>query len=272
MSRINESVLGGSKCFLSFPTNEDKSILMFPQENEVKNNCFLNENSVFHYGEKKFINSLLSNENNKKIIEILFNNKTDLQRSFSEKDNKEYIKDEQIEDNNELNEKSTKVEKSIKIDKNEIIYDFVNDFILNYIDWIIQETNKMLKNKGIIHKKFSHPTRKDFSFLFLKQDFLLLTCSEILNYSISKKSQLKNDEIIDRLYKNPEKYKLIILFLEDTLDHSIINFYESDCFKKMKSNDNINKKNQIFSELTDISLLDGYGFIEFINTLKDNKG
>lgn len=266
MSRLNENLFFDLNNTLSFPTNEEKSSFLFPKENDLKSNYILNNSSFYNTTGDKFLNNLCSNE---KMIEIFDDKKIDSQLTLSENS---YQVPTKKNSNKEMNKPIKIIEKTKKIERRDLILDFFNKLMYYFVKWIVEEINKKLKSKGIIHKKILKPSKRQYHLLFEKMDYLSLSCSDIVEYSTEKYNQRKNDEIIERIYKNPEKYKDLIFFIEDSLTNSIINFYDSENFKTFKNEEQNKQQNKIFYEQSDISLLDGYGLIDYIDSLNKNKG
>lgn len=268
MSEISESFLGEICGLFSFPANEEKSLVLFPQGNDLQVNKSLNGTICYPEEKGKKIEKIFSRENKDKIFELLFGEeKNDLDQSEIEGDYQ-----------NKINNYNTfsdsinqfKTEKNNQINRNDSIFDFAKDFLLFYVHWVNKEINKMLRKHGIKNKKLLKITSKYYLFLFNKRDFLSITCKNMIIYSLSKEGKMKNKKIIRRIYEDPEKYKDIILFFEETLEQSLINYYNSDIFKSFKNNNLNKKKNEYFRRQTDISLFDCNGFIRFINSLKEN--
>lgn len=268
MSEISESFLGEICGLFSFPANEEKSLVLFPQGNDLQVNKSLNGTICYPEEKGKKIEKIFSRENKDKIFELLFGEeKNDLDQSEIEGDYQ-----------NKINNYNTfsdsinqfKTEKNNQINRNDSIFEFAKDFLLFYVHWVNKEINKMLRKHGIKNKKLLKITSKYYLFLFNKRDFLSITCKNMIIYSLSKEGKMKNKKIIRRIYEDPEKYKDIILFFEETLEQSLINYYNSDIFKSFKNNNLNKKKNEYFRRQTDISLFDCNGFIRFINSLKEN--
>lgn len=151
---------------------------------------------------------------------------------------------------------------------------YIKYFKSNYLKWFIKIINSKIERiEGNKIKKINKQEFNDFisvSCFERNKKFLKIRCKDILNF-LNKDKKTNINELINKIYKDPEKYKLIIIFLEQTIEESMRDFYESEDFKTFKSNQITLNYENLFAKKNNASFIDKYGYIKYFNSNNKEK-
>ena len=252
-----------------FPIRHNDDFNFKSDELSLSHELFSNEDLNFSY---QNIDSIDLKKNND-FSYLFFNNDNTNEIPFKKNRNNlnnnlinEEVKD--IEENNTIisNKKDNRSDSLLIKFKSSLGKWFINS---------INDKIKILKSNSVIkrsikfyafnYKKFTLKVSYNQNKEWLKdkmKDLLLLGDED---------NQIKNKKSITSLYKKDlVQFKEIKDMLESSYENTIKEFYKSDAFDKFRKNKRVKELNYSFSKIMDISLLEKYGFVEFIEKRKGN--
>ena len=258
-------------------------------EISVNSDKFNRNNNFSNDFEVNFDNSSIRNENDNDISFLLIskNKLFGIEINFNEKiENKYLIKqnrnNENIENNKQIkfilkqeNQKNREDNKKYIMYRKDAYYKHFKAIFAKYLK---NKANK-LKNdcfplydknnfSAVSYKYTGNPKEKD-NFMFLS-----FKIKDLLIYGKNEKIQNRqyNNELIIKFIENNQNkardkimYDELIIFLNDTVENELINFYKNkEELKSINKDSKCQLYDQYFKKETGISLLENNGFIELL--------
>lgn len=236
--------------------NQEEEIIELCADENFKNylevNNIINESNFFKIPQTEEINS----KNNEK------NKNNAINPVGLEPDEKE-IKD------NEKNNFAI-------VDSKYTIENYLRFFKSHFVDWLMKTMRKAyIRAKKEPLKLFYKPDPGKFTLITgisRNKAFLNMKIKDILCiYNPKTKNDKVNKAKMEIIYKDPERNKKVIMYLEQTFEDSLRNYYVSEEFEKFKDLSRTKDYDKTFYKLTSISLLNKNGLIEYYSDYFDGK-